>query len=216
MKLFKKMKDILFEEEEVEIPVKEEPKLAEVKEEVVEKETTFAFPKFDEDDFKEELLFRNAYVEEETKTKKEIRETYKDHVRYERVETVEKKKFKPTPIISPVYGVLNKDYTPDDIKNKDEVEKLKVEEVRKKAFEPKKEVPKKEVPKKEEAKEEEVEKLTVEKKTEKVKTIDQLLDEADDIKIDYKEELEDFDNPDTLENDLFDLIDSMYDKKEDV
>ncbi len=211
MKLFKKMKDILFEEEEVEIPVKEEPKLAEVKEEVVEKETTFSFPKFDENDFQEELLFRNSYVEEETKTKKEIRETYKDHVRYERVEVVEKKKFKPTPIISPVYGVLNKDYTPDDIKNKDEVEKLKVEDVRKKAFEPAKEEPKKEEVKKEKP----AEKISQEKKQEKVKTIDQLLDEAEDIKIDYKEEIENFDNPDTLENDLFDLIDSMYDKKED-
>ena len=55
----------------------------------------------------------------------------------ERTEVVEKKKFKPSPIISPVYGILNEDYRPEDIKNKSEVSTnntLDFNSVRKKAF----------------------------------------------------------------------------------
>ena len=37
---------------------------------------------------------------------------------------IEKKNFKPTPIISPVYGILDKNYTKDDIVSRDDVKRV--------------------------------------------------------------------------------------------
>ena len=173
----------------------------------------------------------------------------------ERTEVVEKKKFKPSPIISPVYGILNEDYKPEDIKNKtDNVVNtgLDFNSVRKKAFgeetlsEPETTYYEESVTVKVKENEEE--------KQQKVKTIDELLEDTADVTInvddkndvedkknievtndeveDYeridedleevttkndvnKTEMEKVDDDDTLENDLFDLIDSMYDNRED-
>lgn len=209
MSFFKKMKDILFDEEESTDVKKVQPKIEEPKEIPIEKPVkespSFNFPEFNED-FTNDIFLTDTYFEEEVKTKREIKETFKDHSRYEKVEVVEKKKFTPSLIISPVYGVLNKDYSPDDIKQKDNIEKLDVDEVRKKAFEtqelPKvKEIKKEEIPTSKPIEKKEPEKI-VEKEP---KTIEELINSEDD-----------YDNPDTLENDLFDLIDSMYEKKEGV
>ena len=99
---------------------------------------------------------------------------------------MERKKFKPSPIISPVYGILNEDYRIEDIKDKSDFEEpLDIESVRKKAFE----APKKEEPKVDLYEEETV---TVkyaedenEKKT-KEKTIDDLLEDTTDEIIDTR------------------------------
>lgn len=173
----------------------------------------------------------------------------------ERTEVVEKKKFKPSPIISPVYGILNEDYKPEDIKNKtDNVVNtgLDFNSVRKKAFgeetlsEPETTYYEESVTVKVKENEEE--------KQQKVKTIDELLEDTADvtINVDDKKDVEDkkdievtndevedyeridedleevttkndvnktkmekVEDDDTLENDLFDLIDSMYDNRED-
>ena len=190
----------------------------------------------------------------EYEKKKKIEKKY-DFGRYERTETrevVEKKKFRPSPIISPVYGILNEDYKIEDIKDKTEEyanNNLDFNSVRKKAFgdiETLDEKPK------ETFYEETVTvklKENDEDKKQKVKTIDELLEDTADVEIsldkkpsvreevlepkatnEYEkvdEDLEEIidtkntsspkleEDDDTLENDLFDLIDSMYDNRED-
>ena len=296
MGLLNKIKDILFEDEEIEendtLKIKEErkeekkpiaekieisrptqtyTKVEEPKEVIKEQpkvvretpnfdtmserdlfksENTFPFPDFDEEEFSSTMNRQQKKSSPtnvlEYEKKKKIEKRY-DFGRYERTETrevVEKKKFKPSPIISPVYGILNEDYKVEDIKDVTEENRqnnLDIESVRKKAFgeveileEPKETVYEETVTVK--LKENELE------KQKKVKTIDELLEDTADIeiKMDKKDkstdELDDYDkideeleeispnskieqeeeeDEDTLENDLFDLIDSMYDNRED-
>ena len=291
MGLFGKIKNILFEEEEIEVPVKEVKKVEKFNEDKIEfkqedklekakqvveqsepsslfdKEPTFNFPDFDEDEFEstlpqhkevneplKETRTSKLYTEHQRELKKEEEpikkkeDSYKkNEVRsigrglnaFDKVPTLkaEKKKFTPSPIISPVYGILDKDYHPDDISSKEEgdikrISKLDVDTVRKKAFEPK---PEKEkvVEKKEPIKEpkEEIKKsvdelladsaeeativdedLNVENN---IKEIEDELDRIDDELV-LDEKPKEKDEDDTLEQDLFELIDSMYeDKKED-
>ena len=224
-------------------------------------ENTFAFPDFDEVEFSNMSRVSKAkptinVLEYEKKRKVEKKYDLGKYERVERTEVVEKKKFKPSPIISPVYGILNEDYKPEDIKQKDtsnDASGLDFESVRKKAFG-------------EKVKEEPTttyyeETVTVklkedeEEKKQKVKTIDELLEDTSDVVIDTKDNLqsklddidevnviddsdiyekvdedleelnqkeesvkcekEKVEEDDTLENDLFDLIDSMYDNRED-
>ena len=246
MGLFNKLKNVLFEEEDIEEEVndnvEELPKqeaiyeevseykpimpehkdLPKVKEPVFEKvkqeendyserelfksEPTFKFPSFDEEEFntsmpdkkeEEEKRFSNT-MDFERRKREERRSDYSrlDIVKPKEDVKEEKKRFKPSPVISPVYGILDKDYKADDIveatpnggtilTNKD----LDVDSVRAKAFgklknitdEKKKEKPvivsetyeiKKEV-KKEEPVKEEVKK--VDKKDDK---IEEMLDDV--------------------------------------
>ena len=165
MGLFDKIKGILFDEEEVEIPeIKKECKKEPVKKSftpIIEEDpikeikvpdedfkdseykstSTFTFPI----DFDEEDSIKIEEIEEEEKKPKE---TYREQTikesRMERDFTsflndkTEKKKFTPTPIISPVYGVLDQNYKKEDVIVKDEKPKEPVEPtldmVRKKAF----------------------------------------------------------------------------------
>ncbi len=302
MGLFGKLKDILFEEEDVEEevipeekktvvkePVKiEKEEVKEVKEVKEEKKVPFTKPKeelsedflgerdlyhneksspfldFDEEEFSNYLVKPKTksanVIEYERKKKVEKRSDYGRYEKTEIRETVERKKFKPSPIISPVYGILNEDYHIEDIKSKGEEEALDIDKVRKKAFE-----------KEEEKKEGKVnyfeeETVTVkyeeaeEEKEKKDKTIEDLLEDTTDeiIKVDLDNEMSpdeesrikyeeiedelDLDNAEvneteadsyekeekieeekvqdakmdtTTESDLFDLIDSMYDERED-
>ena len=168
--------------------------------------------------------------------RKKKTERHIDYGRYERVETVEtteRKKFKPSPIISPVYGILDKDYVKTDIMQRSTADKVDIQSVRNKAF----------GEKREEASPvttyyEQTETVTIsepEEKQKKVKTIDELLENTSDVSVDIDgdfEAVESFEDvkdvmpepvkeerkpqvEDTLENDLFDLIDSMYSNKED-
>lgn len=210
-------------------------------------DNSFKFPDFDEEEFKSSIPKRqtsNNVLEYERKKVVEKRDReYSRYDRNEPKELVEKKKFKPSPIISPVYGVLNQDYKPEDVKNREEtIPVLNVDEVRKKAFEPEVLIP--------ESKEEVIDEPVVtffEEKEEKVqkfeemKSIDELLESASDEEITLEdeleissdnnldainEELENYSEPveisdskenldDTLESDLFELIDSMYETRED-
>lgn len=212
--------------------------------ELFKSENTFNFPDFDEEEFSSLSRVQKTkqptnVLEYEKKKKTEKKYDLGRYERIERTEVVEKKKFKPSPIISPVYGILNEDYKPEDIKSKpveEDVDALDYASVRKKAFE-------------------EVEPVTTyyeestvvkikddeEERLKKVKTIDELLEDTSDIVIptddteeevpkvetyeSVDEELNDLEThpeekapdyeEDTLENDLFDLIDSMYDNRED-
>lgn len=212
--------------------------------ELFKSENTFNFPDFDEEEFSSLSRVQKTkqptnVLEYEKKKKTEKKYDLGRYERIERTEVVEKKKFKPSPIISPVYGILNEDYKPEDIKSKtveEDVDALDYASVRKKAFE-------------------EVEPVTTyyeestvvkikddeEERRQKVKTIDELLEDTSDIVIptddtpeeipevetyeNIDEELNDLEThpeektpdyeEDTLENDLFDLIDSMYDNRED-
>lgn len=173
MGLFDKIKNVLFEEEEIEeetpqvnneINNKEEvvfKKVEEVKEykplpeynrvettrpkepafekvaveptdfserELFKSDSTFKFPAFDEEEFNtsmphEEPVENNNNVLDYEKRKREERRL--EYSRFENKESrtaskedakEEKKRFKPSPVISPVYGILDKDYKAEDIK----------------------------------------------------------------------------------------------------
>lgn len=250
--------------EEVETPkvnvVKPKAEVEQLNErELFKSDNTSPFFDFDEEEFSNMSRVQKPkpstnVLEYERKKKMEKRYDMGSFTKVERTEVVEKKKFKPSPIISPVYGILNEDYRPEDIKNKSEVSTnntLDFNSVRKKAFgEEVKEEPKTTYY-------EEI--VTVklkendEEKKQKVKTIDELLENTSDVTIDVEEpkveekldainedpevndyekidedleeltpkkdvektEYEKVEDDDTLENDLFDLIDSMYDNRED-
>lgn len=259
MGLINKIKNVLFEEEEIEIPiytkeevqkkpevkpvkkistpvksvVKEEvkpevkPVIEEKKEPVVdnERETfksepTFQFPVFDESEFKETKRIKQRIQN----SRKEEKNRKVDFGRFEEKRKVEevKKQFKPSPVISPVYGILDKNYVKDDLTSKKTMEKAKVVDVdtiRNKAYG---------------ILEEEVvnsEDITVEKPT---KSINELLMDSIEEEVVNNEEIkvEEIKNEDTynvldeliddpkevdesLESDLFHLIDSMYTSKEE-
>ncbi len=112
----------------------------------------------------------------------------------------EKKVFKPTPIISPVYGVLDKNYHKEDIKQKNNSSNtayysskdVSIDDIRKKAYgtlEDDLEVTLFGEPKVEE------------NETEEIDMFDELMDDKSDSS--------------NEESDLFNLIDSMYEKEGD-
>ena len=291
MGLFNKLKNVLFEEEEIEIPVEEEkpkvkPKKVEVEKKPLERkrnvyeseikddtpivsdselfkaEKTFDFPIFDDQEFESMKVYTQKEGPEEPKgrginlidyDRPKIKKEKKEQTpeikgrAYDAKTTAEiaTRKFQPSPVISPVYGVLDKNYKKEDIVVvKEEKKKIDVDDVRKKAFgtlEDDIEKTLSEKPKHVDTIEEEPKKeeqiTKVEAKPEK--TIDELLEETSFATIDVPEEkdeikqvetepveLEVLDKEkkkdskkeieeDTLENDLFDLIDSMYEDRED-
>ena len=70
---------------------------------------------FDDNDFRDLKLEEKFEVQEKPKEK----EIYGTKIQNEKVE--EKKIFKPTPIISPVYGILDKNYHKEDIVSRSDV-----------------------------------------------------------------------------------------------
>ena len=288
MKLFQKIKEALFEEEEYteqikitpemrneatpskEVKVEERPKKEVVKEKpVVEHQEVKEPPKapvntvserelfntkpdspffdFDEMEFEKHNSIdqpRSSQVERSRQSnvleyeRKKKTERHTDYGRYEKIETIEtteRKKFKPSPIISPVYGILDKDYVKTDIMQRSATDKVDIQSVRNKAFGERKEAENPVT-----TYYEETETVTItepEEKQKKVKTIDELLENTSDVAVDIDSDfeadtIEPFDDikedmpepkreerqpqvEDTLENDLFDLIDSMYSNKED-
>lgn len=171
MGLFSKIKDYLSEEvdetEEFE-PVKQKaepikpiikptmPVVNETEESVksddigLKKEEKFVFPVyFDDKDFDDISKKEEPKKEELPKREKRVdthRETYKEPYKEaygKKAETAETKKtFKPTPIISPVYGILDKNYYKEDIvvtpisRNNyyDSSKPITIDDVRKKAY----------------------------------------------------------------------------------
>lgn len=229
MGLFDKLKNVFLEEDfEDDIPVQKEekPVITKVEEKKVEKEEVIKeFPL--EDTFsdreliepKEKFKFPVIFEEEDFKEEKKpssINVLKRDNTKYEPPKMIvepskkEKKGFKPSPVISPVYGVLDKNYSKDDITTKDgllnDYNEVDIDYVIKKASgDLKKEQKKvKEVEEKEEtvdlfAEIENAKKIEVnDEKTvsneeidEKIKSIDELL-------------------KDTTDEDFYSLVDSMY------
>lgn len=278
MSLINKLKNILFEEEEVEIPVlekkgelkkqemrkspaissfyddlepvkKEEPqedfdlnKKSEIIDDIDQdvdhidkvdnftnlsnhEEKTFNFPLFDEEEFEKvapKPRDTNVLEYERKKNEKKV-EAPKPKKVEEKKET---NKFRPSPIISPVYGILDKNYTPDDITSRQhdlgETRALNVDEVRKKAFgsfedkryqEEKPAEPEEEIT---------FDDQIFEEKLEKARTIDELLKDSSDDYIDIAENVEDnsftdyapedFNTEDSLDTSDFDTnVDSLED-----
>ncbi|MDD4705750.1 MAG: hypothetical protein PHS24_00850 [Bacilli bacterium] len=253
MGIFKKLKDVLFEIEEDELPVitkgevkKESPKkvpkyqeentIQEIKlpkeefEDKEELEKTFNFPLDIEEnkisrrnniDYKEKDDYLDIFSEQnfnkrvETRSKNLTRDSYEKESRPSRV-------FKSSPIISPVYGILDQNYSKDDVIVKTDIgiKGHDLDEVRKKAYGIEN--------KKNKA---EDKKVTTDEFDDSLKTLDEILMEEDkptkEIKLpkkkDYIEEkdekisdtkiVQDIDD-NTIETDLFNLIDSMYEDKE--
>jgi len=269
---FTKLKDVLFDVEENEIPVitreekeelpkREENPIKEVKmpkedylndiepleekEELPKKEFNFPMDDFDDelpirstrnrsDLFDEDFTSRTS----ERETRKESPIKHKDDYEYDYSrlnikdnKREEKKSFTPSPVISPVYGILDQNYTKDDVIVKNDGSKRRnntpnLDEVRKKAY----------AKKKEEKIEEEtlksLDEILIDKEEE---VIPKNIDSDDDLPIldgntpigVYDDELPDEPyadetieeknkvdtKEDDLESDLFNLIDSMYEEK---
>lgn len=208
MGLMDKLRDMFTEEveEPVEEPIKKEviqveipaPKKHEEPEEIEEEPKKIEKPSpifFDDTDF--------AGLEP---PKQKPKETKKISSYYERPKKEEKKeepkKFKPTPIISPIYGVLDKNYHKEDIKTKNNSEnttyynhkEVSIDDIRKKAYgtlEDELEITLFGEPEK------------VEEKEQDIDMFDELLEEPNETK------------PNVDDSDLFNLIDSMYEKEDD-
>lgn len=275
MGVFKKLKDVLFDVEDDELPViQKTPKKEEVKEENPIKEIkipkedysapevkeprkeSFNFPiDFDEPvpsrTAKKDYLFDDDFDVKPASHKEPLRDyreprrydepapKRKDAPDYSKILTRETKKeaFKPSPVISPVYGILDQNYTKDDVIIKTDVgiknptldDALKkahgIKKKEEKIFDENFEEPplktldeiliakdKKVEVKKEEKEEDELpivkkESMLVSKaETENIKLEDDSL--PDEPYADEKKET-------TLEDDLFNLIDSMYEEKEE-
>ena len=162
-------------------------------------------------------------------------------------ETKETKTFTPSPIISPIYGILDKNYKKEEVKERKEIRissrpvKMDLDSVRNKAFgdleydlfdniETKEETEeKRELPKK--TTKREIKKLYDMSKTSKPSIERVTLGEADEYfndlglayNTDYKDiskeindgkMIEEEGDSDKLEDNLFDLIESMYDKED--
>lgn len=212
------------------------------------KESNFNFPL----DFEEEIPMRSKrnLFDDEFTSRTTIRETRREEPKrreeydydYSRLDVKEVKKeepknFKPSPVISPVYGILDQNYTKDDVivRNDGSKRKPNLDDVRKKAYSKKKtgeekdefEEPLKTLDEILIDKDEEIPKTKkkVEKKEEEVildETLpigvydDELPDEPYADEVGEEELLEEepkVSKEDELESDLFNLIDSMYEDK---
>lgn len=131
------VRETVIKEEKVE-PIKREIKEEPVREiidnKALNREERFKFPVYFTDEDFEDLPKKEEVKKVEIKKEEPKVQPYKPIVE-------EKKSFKPSPIISPVYGVLDKNYKKDDIKASKERpkrhivdEKLTVDDIRNKAY----------------------------------------------------------------------------------
>ncbi len=157
MGLFDKLKNIFiedeFDEEPISVPKKiEKVENSEIKENIVEKEktkdieNTFSDRELLESNekFKFPIIFEDDDFKDERKKTKSINVLERENNKYEpeikrEVRPQQKKVFKPSPVISPVYGVLDKNYSKDDISSKDGLLndsslKVDIDSVMKKAY----------------------------------------------------------------------------------
>lgn len=114
-------------------------------------------------------------------------------------------KFKPTPIISPVYGIIKNDAKKEEpISTLSKIQDVTIDDVRKKAFG---------------TLEDDLETnlFTTKELTLETNTKSDIFDEVDEAikERDTKEKINDDSDKAINENDLFNLIDSMYERKED-
>lgn len=247
MGIFGKLKNIFYDVEEVEEPdeneeVKESVKVEEIpvfkreekpkeekeqpkKEEYSERElfqskSTFNFPIFEDEE----------PVKQRTRSVEPRKETI-----YKAPEPTVKKEFKPSPVISPVYGILDKNYKKEeitvkktDLNNTAEINNA-YDKIRQKAYGNLEEELENTLTKMNEelitsAKEltSEIETLTKENKnSENIETLLGKIEDEKTITLQEAEEkyknsnLDETISDNTLEHDLFNLIDSMYESKEE-
>lgn len=225
MGLFDKLKNVFIEEEEEEytppVVTKVEEKVTEdtkvevpVKETIPVSDNTFSDRELLDmsEKFKFPIIFEEDDFKEERKRTKSINVLEREHTKYEpeikKEVRKEKKVFKPSPVISPVYGVLDKNYSKDDITSKDGLlndydTKVDIDYVINKAYG---EVKTREEKNKVEYNDEPID-LFEEKTTvvEVTTTDDVSMDEIDE-KIKSIDEL----LKDTTDDDFYSLVDSMY------
>jgi len=129
---------------EISSPKEEQEKEPEEEKNLKKREEKFVFPVyFDDKDFEE--LEKKEEIKPVAKPQP-VRQVEKAPVRevygIKKEEEVKKKNFTPTPIISPVYGVLDKNYRKEEIKTRKKVssyeymsnQKVDIDDIRNKAY----------------------------------------------------------------------------------
>lgn len=233
MGLFDKLKNVFMEDDIDEEPVRSVPKVEEIKKEepVIQKrerelpvEDTFSDRELvnSKENFKFPIIFEDEDFEEEKKKTKSINVLERENTKYEdlikRDTKPQKKVFKPSLVISPVYGVLDKNYSKEDITTKDgnrvsNDNGVDIDTVIKKAYG-----------------EEVVTKTREEKREEENKTVDAFKEEETDIKsltieqaetkanekeVDDKiASIDELLNDTNTDDDFYSLVDSMYKNEE--
>lgn len=233
MGLFDKLKNVFMEDDFEEEPVKSVPKVEEIKKEepVIQKrerelpvEDTFSDRELvnSKENFKFPIIFEDEDFKEEKKKTKSINVLERENTKYEdlikRDTKPQKKVFKPSLVISPVYGVLDKNYSKEDITTKDgnrvtNDNGVDIDTVIKKAYG-----------------EEVVTKTREEKREEENKTVDAFKEEETDIKsltieqaetkanereVDDKiASIDELLNDTNTDDDFYSLVDSMYKNEE--
>ena len=233
MGLFDKLKNVFMEDDFEEEPVKSAPKVEEIKKEepVIQKrerelpvEDTFSDRELvnSKENFKFPIIFEDEDFKEEKKKTKSINVLERENTKYEdlikRDTKPQKKVFKPSLVISPVYGVLDKNYSKEDITTKDgnrvtNDNGVDIDTVIKKAYG-----------------EEVVTKTREEKREEENKTVDAFKEEETDIKsltieqaetkanereVDDKiASIDEILNDTNTDDDFYSLVDSMYKNEE--
>ena len=221
MKLFEKVKNMFTEEIEEEVPVKkevrhieiptpkqEEPKFEEKEEKKEEKLLFFDDKDFEDLEREEEKILKPLSKKEEPLPYQGVKPTVVEEP---------KKVFKPSPIISPVYGVLDKNYHKEDIVTKKTArssyhsDNITVDDVRQRAFSTLEDDLKNEI-------------LEDEYITSKREIVEDDLDIFKDIEEDYdvtsldtsiKEEKKDIIENDSLEDDFLDDTEYLAQKLEE-
>ena len=233
MGLFDKLKNVFMEDDIDEEPVRSVPKVEEIKKEepVIQKrerelpvEDTFSDRELvnSKENFKFPIIFEDEDFKEEKKKTKSINVLERENTKYEdlikRDTKPQKKVFKPSLVISPVYGVLDKNYSKEDITTKDgnrvsNDNGVDIDTVIKKAYG-----------------EEVVTKTREEKREKENKTVDAFKEEETDIKsltieqaeikanereVDDKiASIDELLNDTNTDDDFYSLVDSMYKNEE--
>lgn len=288
MGFLKKIKDIFYDEEIIEVPIKEEktakkleieesPKIEFIQEEpkreerreerreeirvdsfsereLFKSEKTFDFPVIDDDEVpmtrsKTNILEIQKELERGTRENREVKENKK--VYSSKLETRKPSTFKPSPVISPIYGVLDKNYTKDGIIERKEEKRERTYEsksspnydyIRAKAYGSLEDelentltrVNNNDIKEEVEEIEKEISSLSrpsrnieellseiQENKTISIGDMEEkakdkmLLDELEESSYEIPEKVNNKEVDNSLEHDLFNLIDSMYDDKEE-
>lgn len=215
--------------------------------ELFRSERTFNFTEFDDD---EELPPRKTVMSNEMQRQSRVVEPVKPVIKpvVKPVEPPQPKVFKPSPIISPIYGILDKDYKKDEIKTKNVVNNkptnIKItsyDVVRRKAYGTLEDDLEDTLNSMESISiEDDYEKVNnkpnVSQNNDRTSKIEELINQIDDVSYELDKSMSIGDIEDTvqlknfeleeditdktmtdssLEHDLFNLIDSMYDDKED-
>ena len=160
-----KKNEVVTEEKKVSIPLEEKKEIKKPnvfleddhnERELFKAENTFKFPEFDEEEFKSSYKspMESEKKEDTFVTPKERFDRVKPvsyefdkkpkpapirkEIKVEKVEEKPVKSFRPSPVISPVYGVLDKNYKKEDIvtvkKEEKPKKKFDIDAIRKKAF----------------------------------------------------------------------------------